>query len=125
MSLRRCVQSVALPQVQIPTSGHIWISDDILDRALRRFLLLRCSRRRGSSVPGPFEAQRRANKRRMMGLATVGAPEGTYDPGLFGASFGRKDQQKWQWQAPTAVEPPKTLLIAGIADKGQALSVHV
>ena len=105
MSLRWRACNGAFQRGQSTTSDHIWISDDILNRVLRRFLSPRCSQRNGSSVPGPLEAQRRAGKRRMMGLAPVGAGGANLEQGLFG-NFGRKrDQQKWQWQAPTVSEP--------------------
>lgn len=94
--LRRC---------QFAPLDHIWISDDILDTALRRFLSPKCSQRHGSSVPGPLEAQRRSNKRRLMGLAPVGRSGVNIDPGFLAGFDRRRDQQKWKWQAPTPSEP--------------------
>ncbi|THY42906.1 hypothetical protein D6C99_07276 [Aureobasidium pullulans] len=72
---------------------YIWISDDALTTAYRRFANA-CpanhsqnhTRRHGSSVPGPLEARRRLARRRMAGL-TMASPS----PGLmpdFGALFG-------------------------------------
>lgn len=72
---------------------HIWISDDTLAAAYRRFAntcLVNHShtntRRHGSNVPGPLEARRRLARRRMAGLSMP-----TPSPGLFpdfGALFG-------------------------------------
>lgn len=102
MSLRRRACGKSWQRWQTATSDHIWISG---------FLVPQCSRRHGSSVPGPLEAQRRANKRRMMGLAPAGARQGDYDPSLLRRS---PEQQKWQWQGPTAAEPPNIILIQGM-----------
>jgi len=110
MSLRRRAYGKAWQRWQTLTSDYIWISDDFLDRALRRFLVPQCSRRHGSSVPGPLEAQRRATKRRMRGLALAGARGGDIDPSLLRRI---PEQQKWQWQGPTAAEPPNTPFIQG------------
>ncbi|KAG9731354.1 hypothetical protein KCU60_g13008, partial [Aureobasidium melanogenum] len=72
---------------------YIWISDDTLATAYRRFAntcLVNHShtntRRHGSNVPGPMEARRRLARRRMAGLS-MASPS----PGLmpdFGALFG-------------------------------------
>ena len=107
MSLFQRAYSGAVPRCQPAPSNYIWIGDDILDRALRRFLNPQCPRRHGSSVPGPLEAQRRANKRRMVGLASVGTTGGNVDPGFLWGLLGRRDPQKWQWQAPNPAEAPK------------------
>ncbi len=61
-------------------------------------------------MPGPLEAQRRANKRRMMGLALAGARGEDIDPSLLRRI---PEQQTWQWQGPTAAEPPNTPFIQG------------
>jgi hypothetical protein len=72
---------------------YIWISDDTLAVAYRRFANT-ClvnhnhtnTRRHGSNVPGPLEARRRLARRRMAGLSIQGP-----SPGLipdFGALFG-------------------------------------
>jgi hypothetical protein len=72
---------------------YIWISDDTLAAAYRRFANT-ClvnhthtnTRRHGSNVPGPLEARRRLARRRMAGLS-MHSPS----PGLipdFGALFG-------------------------------------
>jgi len=45
----------------------------------------------------------------MMGLALAGARSGDIDPSL----LRRIPQQEWQWQGPTAAEPPTTPLIQG------------
>lgn len=93
------------------TPDHIWISDDLLDGALRRLFVPECFQRYGSSVPGPLEAQRRANRRRVMGLAPVGAPASSIEQSVFGKNTWSLGDQKWQWQAPTAAEPPRVPFI--------------
>ncbi|EMD68704.1 hypothetical protein COCSADRAFT_134746 [Bipolaris sorokiniana ND90Pr] len=97
---RRAVQSL-----QLPTAHHIWISDDLLARALNPFFPSSCphQRRHGSNVPGPLEARRRAAKRRM----TVSAgfhPQYTFQS-LFnlGAlfAFRRESEPTWRYEAPS------------------------
>jgi len=46
----------------------------------------------------------------MMGLALAGARGGDIDPSLLRRI---PEQQKWQWQGPTAAEPPNTPFIQG------------
>ncbi|KAI5204200.1 hypothetical protein E4T39_03746 [Aureobasidium subglaciale] len=72
---------------------YIWISDDALATAYRRFAntcLVTNShtntRRHGSNVPGPLEARRRATRRRMTGLG-MASPSPALMPD-FGALFG-------------------------------------
>ncbi|KAI5212708.1 hypothetical protein AUEXF2481DRAFT_6606 [Aureobasidium subglaciale EXF-2481] len=72
---------------------YIWISDDALATAYRRFAntcLVTNShtntRRHGSNVPGPLEARRRAARRRMTGLG-MASPSPASMPD-FGALFG-------------------------------------
>ena len=62
-------------------------------------------------MPGPLEAQRRATKRRMMGLALGGARGGDVDPSLLRRI---PEQQTWQWQGPTAAESPNIPLVQGM-----------
>ncbi|EUC39359.1 hypothetical protein COCCADRAFT_80937 [Bipolaris zeicola 26-R-13] len=97
---RRAVQSL-----QLPTAHHVWISDDLLARALLPFFPSSCphQRRHGSNVPGPLEARRRAAKRRM----TVSAgfhPQYTFQS-LFnlGAlfAFRKESQPTWRYEAPS------------------------
>ncbi|EUC48414.1 hypothetical protein COCMIDRAFT_87355 [Bipolaris oryzae ATCC 44560] len=97
---RRAVQSL-----QLPTAHHIWISDDLLVRALHSFFPSSCphQRRHGSNVPGPLEARRRAAKRRM----TVSAgfhPQYTFQS-LFNLgvlfAFRRESQPAWRYEAPS------------------------
>lgn len=121
MSLRWRAYGKAWPRRQTATLDHIWISDDTLDRALRRFAVPKCSRRHGSSVPGPLEAQRRANKRRMMELTLARARGGDIDPGLWGGT----PEQNWQWQGPTAAAPPNNPLIQGMNICSPSLNLNL
>lgn len=79
----------------------IWITDDVLSEAVRRFR--RCShgaQRYGSNVPGPLEARRRLAKRRMMALAGVDTPPPVDPTTLFGMGGPKMGQAVWQ--APKA-----------------------
>lgn len=62
---------------------HVWINEDSLTAAFRRFA--NGQRRHGSRVPGPLEARRRLAKRKNTALANVAA-SGPLDDiaGLFG-----------------------------------------
>ena len=84
---------------------HIWISDDIPNHALSRYLQLRVGRRHGSAVPGPLEARKRAAKRRMMGLAPTAAGLDPHLGFLAGLGRGQENQQGWQWQSPQSLRP--------------------
>ncbi|KAL8910373.1 MAG: hypothetical protein Q9171_004327 [Xanthocarpia ochracea] len=86
-------------------SDHIWISDDILNSALSRYLQLRVGRRHGSAVPGPLEARKRAAKRRMMGLAPTPGGLDPHPGFLTGLGRGQENQQCWQWQSPQSLQP--------------------
>ena len=68
----------------------VWISDDTLNNALHRYICLQ--KRHGSSVPGPLEARRRANKRRNTNLASNA---GNHAPIDVGALLGSGQQQPW------------------------------
>jgi hypothetical protein len=100
IACRRAVQSL-----QLPTAHHIWISDDLLARALHRFFPSSCphQRRHGSHVPGPLEARRRAAKRRMTVSAGFHPPHNLqllFNLGnLFG--FRRDSQPTWRYEAPS------------------------
>ncbi|KAH0361692.1 hypothetical protein KCU65_g8582, partial [Aureobasidium melanogenum] len=89
---------------------YIWISDDTLATAYRRFAntcLVNHShtntRRHGSNVPGPMEARRRLARRRMAGLS-MASPS----PGLmpdFGALFGSGGVDMTSlWAPPTTAQ---------------------
>lgn len=101
-----------------PSSAALWITDDVLAAAWRRFThvynnthsqrhRIDGGRRHGSNVPGPLEARRRLAKRRM-GLASHAQPSNGGFAGDFGALFGfgtrgatRQDVEKgWKWEAP-------------------------
>jgi hypothetical protein len=79
-------------------SVGIWITDDVLDEALRRFT--RVHQRYGSSVPGPLEARRREAKRRNGGLARHG-PSAPFD---HAAIFSKHTGFGW-WDAPAQSLP--------------------
>ncbi|KAL8765730.1 MAG: hypothetical protein Q9209_007295 [Squamulea sp. 1 TL-2023] len=93
-------------------SDHIWISDDILNHALSRYMQLRVDRRHGSAIPGPLEARKRATKRRMAGLADTTGGLDLHPGFLTGLGRGQENQQGWQWQSPTlphSKDPPGLL----------------
>lgn len=75
----------------------IRIADNILTDGLDRFTGSGCSRRHGSSVPGPLEVRKRATMRRMVNLAHVGC-RGAIDPGLL---LGQ-GSKRWPWHTPAA-----------------------
>ncbi|KAL8674564.1 MAG: hypothetical protein Q9168_001007 [Polycauliona sp. 1 TL-2023] len=91
-------------------SDHIWISDDILDHAVSRYMKLCVGRRHGSAVPGPLEARKRAAKRRLMGLAPTMGGLDPHPGFLAGLGRGHENQQSWQWQnpkLPQSKHPPR------------------
>lgn len=77
-------------------SDAVWITDDILADAFRRFTSVYV--RHGSHVPGPLEARRRASKRKNTNLAHLGAPK--VDPAIL---FSKKPQIGW-WNEGQVVE---------------------
>ncbi|CAO1597188.1 MAG: hypothetical protein LQ349_000125 [Xanthoria aureola] len=92
----------------IHPTDHIWISDDILDHALSRYIQLRVGRRHGSAVPGPLEARKRAAKRRMMGLAPTIRGFDPHPGLLAGLGRGQENQRSWQWQHPKPPQPKQS-----------------
>lgn len=92
------------------TTNHVWISDELLDSLYQRFSLSRIPKRCGSSVPGPLEAQRRAAKRRMMGLAKLeGGEGGPIHPAFLAGLGSGRELYGWKWQAPiTSPQMPET-----------------
>lgn len=69
---RRAYRHALQPSSVIPVapfSDYIWISEDFLASAFRRFAF--GQRRHESRVPGPLEARRRLAKRRNTALASV------------------------------------------------------
>ena len=101
MSWKRHVCPFVVPGPLRPPTDHIWISDDILDPALHRFMRCRVQVRHGSCIPGPLEARKRATKRRLMNLAQAGGG-GAIDSASLAGLKGL-EQQGFQWQAP---DPP-------------------
>ena len=85
-----------------PVSGpseYVWISDNLLTCLLHRFTISKSSRRNGSSVPGPLEAQKRQSKRRMMNMANTGSGA-AIDVGLLMGHERKAPQHNWTWQSP-------------------------
>ncbi|KAK6005494.1 hypothetical protein QM012_007136 [Aureobasidium pullulans] len=89
---------------------YIWISDDALATAYRRFAntcLVNHShtntRRHGSNVPGPLEARRRLARRRMAGLSIAGSSPGIMPD--FGALLGSGGLDMTSlWAPPTTTQ---------------------
>ena len=101
MSIRPLVCRRAVQHGFIPIPDHVWISDEMLSAAMRRFTLSRFPRRNGSSVPGPLEASRRLAKRRMMGLAVAGGGSGLDLSAVMGMD-GKLKRGSWNWEPPAA-----------------------
>ena len=97
------------------STGHIWITDELLHDTFDRFCSL-CTpkgRRHGSNVPGPLEARRRLAKRRMNNLSVgreVGpgtAPDSPFVFGLFdGLWRERTAQDEWKYEPPWVRQHP-------------------
>jgi hypothetical protein len=81
-----------------PKASAVWITDDLLNEALRRFTHIH--RRCGSNVPGPLEARRREAKRRNGGLARHG-PSSSFD---HAAIFSKQTGSGW-WDSPSQPLP--------------------
>lgn len=122
MSFKRHACSYLQPQQPNSPTNHIWISDELLNNLYRSFSLSKIARRYGSSVPGPLEAQRRAAKRRMMGLAKAGG--GAIDPALLVGLDSGRDLYGWKWQAPSS-PPQKPPLITKKGDIDIPTSVRL
>ncbi len=101
MSLTRHV--CRLPFRLKAPQDHVWISEDVLDDAMRRFAHSKTTRRHVSLAPGPLEARKRATKRRMVNLAQVGGG-GAVDPALLQGLGGAAERRDWQWQSPKLPE---------------------
>lgn len=110
MSLRRDACRLMLSYQPKTTPNHVWISDELLNGLYQSFSISIILKRYGSSVPGPLEAQRRAAKRRMMGLANVGGGEGGgFHPAFLAGLDRNRDLYNWKWQAPmTSPQAPET-----------------
>ncbi|KAF2658069.1 hypothetical protein K491DRAFT_676686 [Lophiostoma macrostomum CBS 122681] len=82
----------------------VWISDDALSDALRRFSRFGCvqQRRPGSHVPGPLEARRRAVRRRMTVQAHAPLNEALPWAPNFTAWFRGRSRREpdWRYEAP-------------------------
>lgn len=103
MSFKRHVCRLMQSHQPKTTTNHVWISDELLNSLYHNFTFSITFRRYGSSVPGPLEAQRRAAKRRVMGLARVrGGEEGsTFHPAFLAEPDLGRDFYGWKWQPPT------------------------
>ncbi|BCS04618.1 uncharacterized protein AKAW2_80419S [Aspergillus luchuensis] len=75
---------------------HVWISEDFLASAFRRFA--NGQRRYESRVPGPLEARRRLAKRRNTALAGI-AGTGPLDD--IACLFGRNGREHMKWTTTT------------------------
>ncbi|OJJ77840.1 hypothetical protein ASPBRDRAFT_25465 [Aspergillus brasiliensis CBS 101740] len=73
---------------------HVWISEDFLASAFRRFANNNGQRRYESRVPGPLEARRRLAKRRNTALAGL-AGTGPLDD--IACLFGRNGREHLKW----------------------------
>lgn len=83
------------------TLEAVWITDDVLSRALQRFCFIRrSSKRDASSVPGPMESRRRIGKRRIANLSEAVQTPG-HDFGAIWGMTGALEGQQWQWEAPS------------------------
>ena len=86
---------------RLPPGEAIWITDELLCASFNRFAASssRRSARRGSSVPGPLEAQRRLSKRQMNYSARSGIE--TPPPALPPFAFPERAlREQWQWEPP-------------------------
>lgn len=115
MSFKQHAYRLRLPHQPKTTTNHVWISDELLNNLYQSFSFSITLKRHGSSVPGPLEAQRRAAKRRMMGLANVGGGEaGGFHPAFVAKLDPSRDLYGWKWQAPMASpQVPETNKKAG------------
>lgn len=96
---KRLCQEAKHSSHRVASSG-VWVTDDALSDAFNRFLKFsNGAKRYGSNVPGPLEAQKRLAKRRMMGLARVGAAPPVDPAALFG--IGGPKMGKVFWQPPS------------------------
>ena len=87
------------------TSEAVWITDDVLSRALQRLCFIRrSSKRDASSVPGPMESRRRIGKRRIANLSEAVQIPGQDFGALWGMS-GAFERQQWKWEAPSRRQP--------------------
>ena len=82
---------------------HVWIGEDVLNQAMHRLAHGKVPRRHVGLAPGPLEARKRANKRRMMNLAQVGGAEG-FDPSVL-SELSAPESVDWKWQSPRAFAP--------------------
>lgn len=93
MSFSRHACRHALQPPATSLIDHVWISDDLLASAFKRFV--KCQKRYESKVPGPLEARRRLAKRRNTALASVG------NSGLpdMGSLFGKNGTGHMKWKS--------------------------
>lgn len=105
MSLTR--HAYRLPFHFKPPQDYIWVSEDVLDNAMRRFAHTKTTRRNVSLAPGPLEARKRETKRRMMNLAQM-VGEGGFDPAVLQGLGTAQERRDWQWQSPKPPEAKNT-----------------
>ena len=88
-----------------PFPDYAWISDDVLDAAIQRFSWVTLSKRDVSFAPGPLEARKRENKRRLAHIShTNNSGPGYIDLSLLSSLNERAQEGEWRWQAPGTVE---------------------
>ena len=85
-------------------SDSVWITNEALRNAFKRFVVSRTGKRYGSFVPGPLESRRRLGKRRMAHL-TEHIPTSATNLGPLWGFFGDIGNTQWQWEAPTVRKP--------------------
>ena len=104
MSLAVRVRCPTLRPSPVQSIDHIWISNDLLSSAFRRFTRSRSSKRHGSFVPGPLEARKRQARRRMVDVAAARGDGivGALDTGAYLVAGGSLTNQSFQWQPPLA-----------------------
>lgn len=101
MSLGR--HGCCLPLRLNAPKDHIWVSEDVLNSAMRRLAYGRIPKRHVGLAPGPLEARKRATKRRMMNFAQIGGGAG-FDPSVLPGP----ERVDWTWQSPTPPIPQRS-----------------
>ena len=99
------------------STPFIWVSDELVNSAFRRFAAgtsCRIPCRYGSNVPGPLEARRRLERRRMNNLSIAGDPSSQLPPPsplptrqklIWLPQLWRRDTDpQWKYEPPIAPE---------------------
>ncbi|KAL5343631.1 hypothetical protein BJX70DRAFT_353040 [Aspergillus crustosus] len=125
MPLGRSAYRHATRYSPIPSTEHLWVSEDLLSSTFHRFVSNQ--RRYGSHVPGPLEARRRLDKRRNTALASV-VGAGPMDDaacllGLNGTEH-LKQSNSGLWRRNTGPPPPPVPLYGENINKLEDSAVH-